>query len=280
MVRDGRAVVLGGGGVTGVAWEIGLIHGLAELGVDLAGADLYVGTSAGSVVAAQVTSGTLLPELFARELADTSGDRNASINSGVLLRFVVSALIPGDGRRGRAWLGRAALRAKTVPESERREAIMTRVRTGEWPATRLRIPAVVAATGEVEVFDNDSGVSLIDAVAASCAVPLVWPPMTVNGTRYIDGGARTIANVDLAAGYRRVVAIAPGTAAVRRRDRPATQAAALGVPATVVSPSAAALTAIGRNPLNPDRRAEAAEAGRKQAAEVVDRVRRVWTTDA
>ena len=278
MDSDGRAVVLGGGGVTGVAWEVGLIHGLAELGVDLSRADLYVGTSAGSVVAAQITSGTPLPDMFAREVADTSGDRNAAISSGVLLRFIFSALLPGDGQRGRAWLGRAALRARTVPESQRRAAIMTRVTRDEWPATRLRIPAVVAATGEVKVFDNDSGVPLIDAVAASCAVPLVWPPMTVAGVRYIDGGVRSIANVDLAAGYGRVVVIAPATAAVRRRDKPAAQAAALGpgVRTVVVSPSDAALTAIGRNPLDPDHRADAAEAGRKQAIEVADRVRAVW----
>jgi NTE family protein len=273
-MSDGRrAVVLGGGGVTGVAWEVGLIHGLAELGVDLSAADLYVGTSAGSVVAAQITSGTPLAELYARELADTSGDRNASIGSGVLLRFVFSALIPGDGQRGRAWLGRAALKAKTVPESERRAAIMARVPHDDWPATRLRIPAVEARTGVVRVFDNDSGVSLIDAVAASCAVPLVWPPMTVDGSRYIDGGARSIANVDLAAGYGRVVVIAPANTALRRRDRPSAQAAALVARTAVVVPSEAALTAIGRNPLNPDRRAAAAEAGRRQAAEVVDRVR-------
>jgi NTE family protein len=156
---------------------------------------------------------------------------------------------------------------------------MTRVPRDEWPATRLRIPAVVAGTGEVHVFDNTSGVSLIDAVAASCAVPLVWPPMTVNGIRYIDGGVRSIANVDLAAGYRRVVVIAPATAALRRANKPATQAAALGpeVRTALVSPSDAALTAIGRNPLDPDHRADAAEAGRKQAAEVVDRVRRAFS---
>jgi NTE family protein len=278
MTMDRRAVVLGGGGVTGVAWEVGLIHGLAELGVDLSQADLYVGTSAGSVVAAQITGGTPLSEMFDREVADTTGDRNASIGSGVLLRFVFSAVYPGGRQRGRAWLGRAALRSRTVPESERRAAIMTRVRTDEWPATPLRIPAVAAETGEIEVFDSASGVSLIDAVAASCAVPIVWPPMTVNGTRYIDGGVRSIANVDLARGNGRVVAIAPATASVRRSDRPAAQAAALGpdVRAEVVSPSAAALTAIGRNPLSPDRRADAAEAGRKQAAEVVERVRAVW----
>ncbi len=55
------------------------------------------------------------------------------------------------------------------------------------------------------MFDRDSGVSLIDAVAASCAVPLVWPPMTIDGQRYIDGGVRSVANIDLAKGYERVV---------------------------------------------------------------------------
>jgi NTE family protein len=278
MATEGRALVLGGGGVTGVAWEIGLLYGLAEHGVDLTAADLFVGTSAGSVVAAQVTSGVPLDKLFADEIADTTGDRNAVLGTGVLLRFVFAAAYPGNRRYGRAWLGRAALRSTTVPESERRTAIMYRVPHDDWPATPLRIPAVAAQTGEVAVFDADSGVSLIDAVAASCAVPIVWPPMTVNGTRYVDGGVRSIANVDLAAGHRRVVVIAPMVAALRRADRPAVQAAALGpeVRSAVVSPDKAALTAIGRNLLDPDHRAEAAEAGRKQAAAVAERVGSVW----
>ena len=278
MTSEGRALVLGGGGVTGVAWEIGLLHGLAEQGVDLTTADLFVGTSAGSVVAAQVTTGRSLAEMYAHQLTDTGGDRNATIGSGVLLRLVAASAFPGDRRRGRAWLGRAALRARTVPESERRAAIMSRVPGDAWPATPLRVTAVEAETGEAVVFDAGSGVSLIDAVAASCAVPLVWPPMTVNGTRYIDGGIRSVANVDLARGHGRVVVVAPVTGGLRRSDRPAAQAAALGpgVRSVVVTPGDAARTAIGRNPLNPDRRAASAEAGRRQAAEVADRVRRVW----
>jgi NTE family protein len=275
---DKRALVLGGGGVTGVAWEIGLLHGLAERGADLSTADLFVGTSAGSVVAAQLTGGTTIGDLYAHELADTTGDTNATIGSKVLLGFVLAALWPGDRARGRARLGRAALKARTVPESERRTAIASRVRRDDWPAARLLIPAVEAQTGEVKVFDSASGASLIDAVAASCAVPLVWPPMTVGDRRYVDGGVRSVANVDLARGYERVVVIAPLTAAARRADRPAAQAAALGpgVRTAVISPTNAALTAIGRNPLDPARRAPAARAGLAQAAEVIDRVRAAW----
>lgn len=273
-----RALVLGGGGVTGVAWEIGLLYGLAERGIDLTGADLFVGTSAGSVVAAQLTEGNPLADLYAHELADTTGDTSAAIGTRVLLGFVLAALWPGDRAKGRARLGRAALRARTIPESQRRTAVAARVRRDDWPAARLLVPAVDALTGEVQVFDRDSGVSLIDAVAASCAVPLVWPPMTVAGRRYVDGGVRSVANVDLARGYDRVVVIAPIVAAARRTDRPAAQARALGpgVRTAVVSPTDAALTAIGRNPLDPARRAPAAEAGRAQAAEVAERVRTAW----
>jgi len=273
-----RALVLGGGGVTGVAWEIGLLHGLAEQGVDLSSADLFVGTSAGSVVAAQLTSGTGIDALYEHELADTTGDTDAVIGARVLLGFVLAAIWPGDRARGRARLGRAALKARTVPESARRTAIAARVKRDDWPAARLLIPAVEAQSGVVKVFDSESGASLIDAVAASCAVPLVWPPMTVGDRRYVDGGVRSVANVDLARGYERVVVIAPVTAAARRADRPAAQAAALGPGArtAVVSPTDAALTAIGRNPLDPSRRAPAARAGRAQAAEVIERVRAAW----
>jgi len=272
----GRALVLGGGGVTGVAWEIGLLLGLADLGVDLTGADLFVGTSAGSVTAAQVTTGRPLAEMFEAQLAGATTEIPAGLGTPGLLKFILAGLWPGDPRNGRAWLGRAALRARTVPEADRWEVIKQRVGTPDWPTTPLKIAAVVAETGEFVVFDKSSGVSLIDAVAASCAVPLVWPPMTVNGTRYVDGGVRSVANVDLAEGSDRVVVIAPITASARRSGKPQAQAEALGIPQVVVRPSDAALTAIGRNPLDPARRAPAAKAGRAQAAEVAGQVRAVW----
>jgi NTE family protein len=272
----GKALVLGGGGVTGVAWEIGLLLGLAEHGVDLGDADLLVGTSAGSVVAAQVLSGVPMADLFAAQRAPATKEIAARMTVGGMAKFVVAGLWPGDPAKGRAWLGRQSLKATTVTEAERRAVIAHRVGRDDWPATPLLIPAVDARTGAVEVFDKDSGVSLIDAVAASCAVPLTWPPMTVNGPRYIDGGARSVANVDLAAGCDRVVVIAPISASARRSTRPATQAGALGVPGVVVSPSAAARQRMGRNPLDPAFRAAAAEAGRDQGAQEAGRVRAVW----
>jgi NTE family protein len=92
----------------------------------------------------------------------------------------------------------------------------------------------------------------------------------------MDGGVRSIANVDLAAGYERVVVVAPVARAVRRADRPHVQAAALGAASVVVTPDRVATAAIGRNVLDPAFRVPSAHAGRSQAARVADRVRAVW----
>jgi NTE family protein len=275
---EDRALVLGGGGVTGVAWEIGLLHGLAEHGVDLTDAGLFVGTSAGSSVAAQVLSGVPLGELFDAQLADATGEMSARIGPGVILGFLIAGLWPGDPARGRAWLGRRALRTGTVAEAERRAVIARRIGDGDWPAVRLRVTAVEARTGAVRVFDSADGVSLVDAVAASCAVPLVWPPVTIDGVRYVDGGVRSVANVDLAEGSRRVVVLAPTTRSARRSGRPEVQLKGLGpdVRGAVVAPDRAAVRAIGANVLDPARRRPAAEAGYAQAAAEAGRLRAIW----
>jgi NTE family protein len=143
---------------------------------------------------------------------------------------------------------------------------------------RVLITAIAADDGEFVVFDRDAGVSLVDAVAASCAVPGVWPPVTINGRRYIDGGMRAPANVDVAGDCDRVVVVAPIASSFRRDMRVATQVAALasGTRSVVVRPDAKAAAAIGRNVLDPARRAPSARAGREQAASVVQAVQRVW----
>jgi NTE family protein len=119
-------------------------------------------------------------------------------------------------------------------------------------------------------------VPLVKAVASSCAVPLVWPPVTIGGHRYMDGGMRSVANADLAAGYSRVVVVAPLTRSASLAATPQAQAAKLGVPSIVVSPDKTALAAIGPNLLDPARRRPAAEAGLAQAASVAEAVRQVW----
>jgi NTE family protein len=280
MAGRGRALVLGGGGVTGVGWELGVLAGLAVAGVDLTRADLVVGTSAGSVVGAQVRSGIAIEDLYAAQLADARGELVARMGFGATARFVIELMWPGDEQQSRARLGRAALKARTVPESTRRAVIEQRLPRREWPEQRLLITAVDAETGKAVNFNRDSGVTLVDAVAASCAVPLVWPPITIGGRRYIDGGVRSATNADLAVGCDRIVVIAPITVSLRRNGSIKNQLASLGagVRSIVVSPDAQARKAIGRNVLDPAHRAASARAGRMQAADLAADVAAIWGT--
>src|SRR3954449_2092584 len=209
-----RALVLGGGGVAGIAWETGVLFGLAEGGVDPLAADLLVGTSAGATVAAQVTSGRPLAELYDRHAfpQEETTEIAVEFDAEKMMAELVPLLADREpGPEMRAAVGGYALAAPTVPERRRREVIEARLPSHEWPDRPLHIVAVDAATGEERIFTPDDAdhVSLVDAVAASCAVPGIWPPATVEGRRYVDGGIRSSANLDLADGHDAILVLAP-----------------------------------------------------------------------
>ena len=276
-----KALVLGGGGVTGIAWEIGILAGLAEHGLDLTDADLVVGTSAGSVVGVDVRSGTGLSELYK---AQTQPPRNSEIYArmgvGVMVKYLQAMLFARKPEVARTRVGAMALRAKTETEEARRRVIESRLPTLAWPAGKLLVTAVDALTGELAVFDAASGVRLLDAVGASCAVPGIWPAVTINGRRYVDGGIRSAANADLAAGCDRVIIIAPLASGYGAMASPVNQARMLteaGAHVAVIKPDKAALRAIGRNVLNPARRPAAALAGYAQAGSVADEAEGIWS---
>ncbi|MFJ9815726.1 patatin-like phospholipase family protein [Streptomyces sp. NPDC101151] len=271
-----EALVLGGGGVGGIAWITGLLAGLADTRQGMTGADLLLGTSAGATVAAQVGSGLGLEELYARQV-DPARQAAEIMAEMDLEKFAAeigaalgaSASVP-EMRRA---VGRMALAARTVPEPERRAVIESRLPSHGWPERALKVVAVDAESGEARVFDKDSGVPLVDAVAASCAVPGVWPPVTIDGRRYVDGGVRSMANVDHAAGADRVLVLAPmGTADPFPSEQPLEVAVeelrARGAEVVVVTPDEASLAAIGDNALDPSTRRPAAEAGRAQGRTV------------
>jgi NTE family protein len=274
-----RALVLGGGGLTGIAWEWGILAGLAASGVDLSNADLVVGTSAGSMVGAQLSAGLDVEERYRAQLAPPDGEVGAAFPIGLVLRYGWALVGSRTPQRVRARIGRLARRARTEPESERVGVIESALPVREWPGRLLMITAVDAETGEFRIFDRSAGVPLVKAVAASCAVPGVWPPVTIDGRHYMDGGARSAANADLAAGFDRVVVLAPlprGLGPITGVDA---QVDALRARSRValVTPSQAALRAFGRNVLDPSKRASAARAGWVQATSVVDHVRSVWS---
>ncbi|HVW43200.1 MAG TPA: patatin-like phospholipase family protein [Amycolatopsis sp.] len=276
-----RGLVLGGGGVAGIAWETGVVAGLAEAGVDLLAADLIVGTSAGSTVAAQITSGLSLDDLMRRQTDPAS---QAPELAAVLDADAVTALFTdayaeagGDLVALRRRIGALALEAPTVGEAERREVIAARLPSHIWPDRAVKIVAVDAHTGDERVFDRDSGVDLVDAVAASCAVPLTWPPVTIGDRRYIDGGVRSAENADLAAGCDRVLVLQ--VMEIAGNDELGKQVDGLraaGAHVSVVRPDQASLDAIGPNALDPAVRAPAAKAGREQGLRIAAEVAGLW----
>jgi NTE family protein len=278
-----RALVLGGGGIAGVAWEIGLLAGLAAEGVDVRDADLVVGTSAGSIVGTLLRTGADLAELYERQLGPVPPTEQRTDFDATAMMTGIGTALAGvtDQQEARARVGALALQAATVAEEQRRMTIRARIGEPAWPDRRLVVTAVDAHDGGFSAFDADSGVALLDAVAASCAVPLVYPPITIGERRYIDGGMRSITNADLAAGCDKVLVVAPFPGMPGSPLGPSHDEEITGLRTSaevhVVLADDAALQAFGTNPLDPATREPSARAGHAQAAAVLDAVRRFWS---
>jgi NTE family protein len=175
-------------------------------------------------------------------------------------------------------VGELALRADTVEESVRRAVIERRLPDHAWPYRDLWIAAIAARSGEFRVFTRDDGVEIVDAVAASCAVPGIWPPVTIDGERYVDGGMRSTTNYDLARGCDPVVVIGPSLVSMLPSPDVVRGEEELRARASVVTIAAdeKSLAALGSNPLDPAATRPAALAGRAQAAAHVDEVKAAW----
>ncbi len=268
--------MLGGGGVAGIAWEIGILARLAELGSDLAAeADLAVGTSAGACVGALVAGGTGYDALIATQRLPVSQTQERMPEFDLNLLVEIFGLMTSkqrDPAEARRKIGALALATATVSEDDRRKIIAWRVPTEEWPDRRLIITAVNAETGERVLFDASSGVSMVDAVAASCAVPGIWPPVTIGGQRYMDGGVYSTSNADLAKEYARTIVLCPVVMGPTNDETSTSSHSSL----TIVA-DAEAQAAFGSNLLDPASRGPALDAGSDQADKVADEVRRYWT---
>ncbi|EPQ78112.1 patatin-like phospholipase family protein [Mycobacterium marinum] len=271
-----RALVLAGGGLAGIAWETGVLLGIADESPAAArlllDSDVLVGTSAGSAVAAQISSGTSLDALFGRQIAEQSAELDPGVDIDVITELFLDALreprIPGvDKIRLRLQrIGAVALATETVSESVRREVIAARLPCHDWPDRALRVTAIDVSTGELVAFDRDSGVELVDAVAASCAVPGAWPPVTIAGRRYMDGGVASLVNLGVADDCGVAVVFVPTGA-----DAPspfgggsAAEVAEFAGTSLGVFADDDSLAAFGANPLDPRCRKASALAGRAQ----------------
>jgi NTE family protein len=277
-----RALVLGGGGVVGIAWEVGVISGLAERGVQLARADQVIGTSAGSLVGSWLAGGRDFAALAAAQAAppgeggDDSGPRpDPATLANVFRTWTGFSSIGSEQARE---LGALALAAPTAPEKNWIGWVERELAASEWPA-RLRVTAVDALSGELRILDAKSGVGLERAVAASCCVPGIFPPVSIDGRRYIDGGvlSGTHADLALASGARQVLVLVPfprsqvGLARLMYQQLEHETAAlrAAKVEVALISPSPEDARALGIDFMDAKKRADAVriglETGRREA---------------
>lgn len=288
-----RALVLAGGGAAGNAWELGLIAGLSDARVDLLEADLIAGTSAGSTVAAQITSGARAADLYAAVLAEPqpqAGDprpergRAPNLSGPGYLEWsnaiIGSAEDASDMRRR---IGAAALERDPSGGSGQtrwRDIVASRLPGREWPQRPVLIPAVDARTGDPVVFDRHSGIDLVDAVAASTSA---MTPYRIGEDRYINGGYRRSENADLAAGYGRVLVLSPFGGRTRMplewgMDL-ATQVAELragGSTVETVFPDGGAGDVFDANALDPATRPRAARGGYDQGVALAETLSQFW----
>jgi NTE family protein len=292
-----RALVLGGGGSAGNAWEIGVIAGLFEAGLDVTEADLIIGTSAGSTVAAQITSASQPTELLADILGAAPRPQTAPQSDGVRAPIgpaanpmeKSSAVIEAaeDAADMRRRMGAAALEADAAShasaQTQWRATVAARLPSELWPQRRMLVVAVDAHTGEPVVFDRHSGVDLVDAVAASCANGFGVPPYIIGDNKYIDGGYRRNENADLAVGYARVLVLSPFGGRSRHPlhwgMHLATQVDELrarGSRVETIFPDSNSRDAFGANMMDPSTRPPAARAGYNQGRTLVEQLNEFW----
>ena len=286
-----RALVLGSGGPIGIAWQAGLLAGLAEAGVDLADADFIVGTSAGSFVGAQIAMGKE-PGALAESIVSVGLATSGSLSEPDFTTFIEKMAEAVSRKRRardvRAEIGKWALESPTISE-EMFVAVVSHLlnELGDdaWPQRNFACTAVDALSGEFVVWNKEAGADIKRAVASSCSVPGMFPPITINGRRYMDGGTRSATNADLAKGYDTAVVVAVSGAAgdpkmaEQFRKRLYRELATLhesGTKVELILPDDASIQAFGTNLMDPGRSAEAAQAGRAEGNAQAASLRAVW----
>jgi len=286
-----RALVLGGGGPVGIAWELGLAAGLEEGGVRIVEASRIIGTSAGSFAGAALASGRPAEALVRAQVAQAEraaaargGDAKPSQapDLGPLMRFMAKR--PTDREMPAelcAEIGAFALAAKTMPEEAFIASFGSVTNGGEkWPPG-FACTAVDAVDGSFHLWEESSGVDLGRAIASSCSVPGIFPPITIDGRRYIDGGMRSATNIDLAKGHKRVLAVAVLSNLAIDVMRAGIQREidilkAGGATVELIVPDEKCLAAFGNNLMDASRRGNVALAGVAQGRAEAKRIAAFW----
>ena len=209
-------LVLSAGGAAAEAWHAGVVRALLETtGWDARRAELIVGTSAGAITGLCLRAGIPPSDLYAHRRGEPVSDEGQALIDRVVTPYT-------EGRSEREWIEQGpqsptlvaralwppwqarplhaavGLLPRGTRTTEALEQRMAELHPQPWPAARFWVPAVRLSDGERVVFGRDDlQATAAEAVRASCAVPVLFEPVTVDGQRYIDGGLHSYTNADL-----------------------------------------------------------------------------------
>ncbi|MRH87388.1 patatin-like phospholipase family protein [Nocardia sp. SYP-A9097] len=268
-----HALVLGGGGPLGICWMAGLAAGLREAGVDLSLADRFVGTSAGSVVGSVLAGHGDLRSLIGVPRPDGEAPQMNPAGFGEIMQILTTPGLSANEARQRA--GARALEMAVGDPADHIARIGGLAGASEWPTADLVITSIDIATGELQLWTRGGAATLAEALAASTAVPGIFPPVPIHGRYYMDGGIRSPINADLAAGAEQIVIIEP----LAHLFPHIPSDSELGGAATLsIVPNEETVAIFGLELFNLAARQPSYEAGYRQAAEAAPRLKAVWPT--
>jgi NTE family protein len=288
-------LVLAAGGTLGEAWMRGWLDGAGEAtGIDFRDCEYFVGTSAGSIVAAFLAAG-VPPDSgeearAARDWAKAAGNGTPAPSGGALAAatrlglaaaapftpFALAAATPAGALARAAALAAAPRPIRTMPGLGR----LVQESGAEFDG-RLRIAAVDRRTGRRVVFGAPGAppATVAQAVLASCSVPWIFAPVRIDGREYVDGGVWSPTNLDATPARRGTEVLCLSPLSSVRALRAVSQAAALaetlalkgrGARVTTIAPDLAAGAAIGADPMDRGRVAEVLAAGYAQGRALGD----------
>lgn len=270
------ALALSGGGHYGIAFHIGYLKGLFDKGIDLRTVDYIIGTSAGSQVSTTIPSMIDWDTIWQEQIIEKVNETTPISDKEMGELFQAFDQLAKESKSTKAWVdGMGEISKNTQPNvslDARRDMIRNRLGSVplEWN-DKLNIVATELETSERKVFNAQSGVALIDALAASSALQGVWQPIPINGYHYYDGGSYSMENPDVVDDAVKVIVLTTNLPIETpyALDQLVEQMKADGKDVYVVKPSdevVSILQAYQYNTVNADMREEIAQAAVKQGA--------------
>ncbi|EES41214.1 phospholipase, patatin family [Staphylococcus caprae M23864:W1] len=275
-MENDKALVLGGGGITGMAWEAGVLAGLNDSNIDVSTADAIIGTSAGSFIGTVLANQEDMKSYYLELPSQISSDDRGAMSSD-LYRLWQNAFVVGkdDPVKVGQMLGDIIYtHPSKLPLDKRMHAIRQRLGNVEW-TDNLIITAINAKSGQLATFNKQSHIALEEAVGASGAVPGLWPHIRVLEQDWIDGGMTSPANAMIAKDFKNIMIIAPLADGYGNLPSVKDDAKVLDENSSVITitPNSESQNAIGENIYSPDNIIDIGHAGYEQGMQVAKEIR-------